>query len=43
MANEITKFDTLTPQQAFKSPAALEKFKSVLDAIRCKFVVDYKQ
>ena len=38
MANEIAKFDTLTPQQAFKSPAALEKFKSVLDGSEAQFV-----
>lgn len=38
MANEIAKFDTLTPQQAFKSPAALEKFKSVLDGSETQFV-----
>lgn len=38
MANEIAKFDTLTPQQAFKSPAALERFKSVLDGSESQFV-----
>lgn len=38
MTNEIAKFDTLTPQQAFKSPAALERFKSVLDGSESQFV-----
>ncbi len=38
MTNEIAKFDTLTPQQAFKSPATLERFKSVLDGSESQFV-----
>ncbi len=38
MANEVSKFDSVTAQQAFNSPAALEKFKSVLDGSEVQFV-----
>ncbi|WP_193441516.1 recombinase RecT, partial [Streptococcus suis] len=36
--NQLAKFDSMTPQQAFNSTAVLEKFRSVLNGRETQFV-----
>ncbi|HFU3726081.1 TPA: recombinase RecT [Streptococcus suis] len=36
--NQVAKFDSMTPQQAFNSTAVLEKFRSVLNGRETQFV-----